>query len=266
MQISDKLYLVGSEQFAISHLLDCNCYLLDCGGGLALVDTGLGFGVEDIVQNIVDCGFRLQDISHILITHAHLGHWGGAARLRDLTGAEIWAPAAARHWMEHPDEDRTIHQNLEHGRWPADLDLRPCSPDHVLSDGDSIRVGQCEIRAIVVQGHTKDSTCFLWEFGGRRALFTGDVVFYSGTIGLINAEGSSLDDYRRDMPKLGSLGVEQLLPGHSVFMLRNGQKHLDRAIRKLADFVLPEMFFETNEFMWQSDYASSLAPAAGCEK
>jgi glyoxylase-like metal-dependent hydrolase (beta-lactamase superfamily II) len=266
MQISEKLYLVGSEQFAISHLLDCNCYLLDCDGGLVLVDTGLGFGVDDIAQNIVNCGFRLQDVSHILITHAHLGHWGGAARLRDLTGAEVWAPAAARYWMEHPDEDHTIHQNLEHGRWPADLDLRTCSPDHVLGDGDTVHVGRRELRAIVVQGHTKDSTCFLWEFGGRSALITGDVVFYSGTIGLINAEGSSLDDYRRDMPKLGDLGIDMLLPGHSVFMLRNGQKHIDRAIRRLTDFVLPEMFFETNEFMWQSDYASSLTPAAICEK
>jgi hypothetical protein len=49
-----------------------------------------------------------------------------------------------------------------------------------------------------------------------------------------------------------------LLPGHSVFVLRSGQKHIDRALRKLTDFVLPDMFFETNEFMWQKDYASSL--------
>jgi glyoxylase-like metal-dependent hydrolase (beta-lactamase superfamily II) len=258
MQISDRLYLVGSEQFAISHLLDCNCYLLDFGNGMALVDTGLGLGVDDIARNITDSGFKLSDVSHILITHAHFGHWGGAARLRELTGAQIWAPADGRYWMEHPDEDATISQNLEYGRWPAELNYRSCRPDHMFNDGDSIRAGKDEIRAIVVQGHTKDSTCFLWETGGRRALFTGDVVFYGGTIGLINAAGSSLDDYRRDMPKLGKLNVDMLLAGHSVFVLRRGQKHIDRAIRKLADFVLPDMFFETNEFMWQSDYATSL--------
>lgn len=258
MQISKRLFLVGSEQFAISHLLDCNCYVLDYGSGLALIDTGLGLGVDDITRNIIESGFKLRDLSHILITHAHLGHWGGAARLRELTGAQIWAPIDAKYWMEHPEEDRTISQNLERGRWPADLACRSCQPDHVFSDGDSIRLGNNQIRAIVVQGHTKDSTCFLWETEGRRALFTGDVVFYGGAIGLINAAGSSLDDYRRDMQKLGNLNVDMLLPGHSVFVLRNGQKHIDRAIRKLSDFVLPDMFFETNEFMWQGDYATSL--------
>jgi glyoxylase-like metal-dependent hydrolase (beta-lactamase superfamily II) len=85
-------------------------------------------------------------------------------------------------------------------------------------------------------------------------LFTGDVVFYGGAIGLINADGSSLADYRRDLPKLSELKVDMLFPGHSVFVLRNGQKHIDRALKKLTDFVLPESFFESNEFMWQSDY------------
>jgi glyoxylase-like metal-dependent hydrolase (beta-lactamase superfamily II) len=250
--------LVGSEQFGLSHLLDCNCYLLTYGGGLALIDTGLGLGVEDIVANIHESGFDPRALTHILLTHSHLGHWGGAARLRDLTGAEIWAPEFGRHWMEHVDQDRTVQQNLEFGRWPRNLNPQPCSPDHIFADGDRIRVGDQTIRTIGVQGHTKDSTCFFWESDGRRALFTGDVVFYSGAIGLINAEGSSLDDYRRDMEKVADLKIDMLFPGHSVFVLRDGQKHIDRARRKLADFVLPDMFFETNEFMWQSDYAASL--------
>jgi hydroxyacylglutathione hydrolase len=258
VQISDRIHLVGSEQFALSHLLDCNCYLIDCGQELALVDTGLGLGVGEIVANIRESGFDPSALTHILLTHTHLGHWGGAAQLRKLAGAEIWAPELGRHWMEHVHQDHTVQQNLQFGRWPQDLNPQPCSPNHVFVDGQQIRVGAETICAIGVQGHTKDSTCFLWEHGGRRALFTGDVVFYSGKIGLINAEGSSLDDYRRDMEKLANLNIDMLLPGHSVFVLRDGQKHIDRARRKLADFVLPETFFETNEFMWQSDYADSL--------
>jgi hypothetical protein len=50
-----------------------------------------------------------------------------------------------------------------------------------------------------------------------------------------------------------------LFPGHSVFVLKNGQKHINRALRKLADFVLPESFFETNEFLWQKDYTTSMS-------
>ena len=259
MQISARIHLVGSEQFALSHLLDCNCYLLDYGKGLALIDTGLGLGVSDILENIRRSGFDPKQLTHIFITHTHLGHWGGAPKLRELTGAAIWAPDAGRYWMENVAANRTIKQNQDFGRWPQDLDPQPCTPDHLIGDNERIRLGADTIQAIRVQGHTQDSTCFLWEHDGCRALFTGDVVFYAGALGLINAEGSSLDDYRRDLPKLSGLEIDMLLPGHGVFVLRNGQKHIDRALRKLTDFLLPDMFFETNEFIWQSDYSSSLA-------
>jgi glyoxylase-like metal-dependent hydrolase (beta-lactamase superfamily II) len=258
MQISSQLYLVGSEQFGLSHLLDCNCYLIDYGSGVALIDTGIGLGAEQIVANIEQHGFERRRLSHVLITHTHLGHWGGAPAIRQLTGAQIWAPEQGRYWMEHVDEDRTVKQNLQFGRWPIDLQPEACSPDVCFDDGDELQLGRGSLRMIVVRGHTRDSTCFLWEADGRRALFTGDVVFYAGAIGLINADGSSLEDYRRELPKLAELGVDMLFPGHSVFVLRNGQKHINRALKKLQDFVLPESFFETNEFMWQADYASAM--------
>ena len=258
MQINENIYLVGSEQFALSHLLDCNCYLIKSADCLTLIDTGTGMGVADILENIQHHGFEPADLKHILVTHAHLGHWGGAPELREATGAEIWAPDEGAHLMVNIKEDRTIWQNFEFGRYPPDFKPQPCQPDHTFGDGARLRLGDLEIQTIVVQGHTKDSTCFLWESAGKRALFTGDVVFYAGLLGITNAPGASLEDYRRDMPKLAELGIDMLFPGHSVFMLKNGQKHIDRALRKLSDFVLPDTFFEGNEFMWEQDYRSSL--------
>lgn len=251
MQIGSDLYLVGSEQFGLSHLLDCNCYLIDYGDGLVLIDAGIGLGAPDILANIRNHGLDPGRISHILLTHTHLGHWGGAPPIREATGAEIWAPEAGAWRMERVEEDHTIWQNLQFGRWPQDVRPGNCSPTRVFGDGEQLALGRGTLKAISVQGHTTDSTCFLWEVEGRRHLFTGDVVFYAGTIGLINADGSSLADYRRDLPKLAELKIDVLLPGHSVFVLRNGQKHIDRALKKLTDFVLPESFFETNEFLWQ---------------
>ena len=64
MKISDRIYLVGSEQFALSHPLDCNCYLIDGGNALGLIDTSLGLGVDDILKNVADDGFDPGKISH----------------------------------------------------------------------------------------------------------------------------------------------------------------------------------------------------------
>ena len=44
MKIGEHVYLVGSEQFSLSHPLDCNCYLIDGASALGLVDTGTGMG------------------------------------------------------------------------------------------------------------------------------------------------------------------------------------------------------------------------------
>ena len=71
-----------------------------------------------------------------------------------------------------------------------------------------------------------------------------------------------MDDYRRDIQKLADLQVDRLLPGHGVFVLKNGQKHIKRAIYKLSDFVLPESFFEVNEFSWDKDYLRLMSEQA----
>ena len=111
MKISPHVHLIGSEQFALSHPLDCNCYLLDGGSELGLVDTGLGWGVDDILANLTAAGFRPESLTQILITHAHIGHWGGAQELRARTGAgsgpRPWAPLPWRISTTIPESGST---------------------------------------------------------------------------------------------------------------------------------------------------------------
>ena len=256
MKIADRLYLVGSEQFGISHPLDCNCYLLDSGQTRTLIDTGLGLGVEDILQNIRNLGFAPESIRHIVITHSHIGHWGGANELRKRTGALVWAPAGAEKAMQDVDGDRAIRINFEFGRYPVGFVARSCRPDKLFSDADQIVLDGIRLRTIRTGGHTPDSTCLLFENGEWRGLFTGDVLFYGGRLGLTNLEGCSLDEYRRNIHKISDLGTDALFPGHGVFVLRRGDKHIQRAVHKLADLVMPPTFFEENELIWDREYLS----------
>jgi len=259
MQISPHVHLVGSEQMGLSHPLDCSCYLLDGGSASALVDAGLGLGGDEILANIQAARLAGAPLTHILITHAHLGHWGGARWLRERTGAQIWAHENATAPMSDIENDPGIQANIRHGRYPAGFRPQPCPPDRTFRDGEAIRIGNLTVRPVLVQGHTKDSICYFFEDEGRRGLLTGDVVFYAGKIGLLNLEGCSMSDYRRDIHRLADLDIDMLLPGHGVFVLRRGQKHIRRAIQKLGDFVLPDTFFEDNEFMWDRDYLRTMA-------
>jgi glyoxylase-like metal-dependent hydrolase (beta-lactamase superfamily II) len=259
MKISSHVHLVGSEQFGLSHPLDCNCYLIDGGSELGLIDAGLGLGYEDILANITNAGFQLERLRYVVMTHSHIGHWGGADAIRRRTGAKVWAPENGVRGMTALKDDISIQTNLRFGRYPAGFVPQPCEPDRTFTGADRINIGDCELRVISTAGHTKDSTCFLFEDNGSRGLLTGDVVFYSGKIGLLNLEGCSLSDYRRDIRKLESLDIDMLLPGHGVFVLRRGQKHIQRAIHKLNDFVVPPSFFEDNEFMWDREYLRTMA-------
>lgn len=254
MRISDSVYLAGSEQFGLSHPLDCNCYLVDGGSELALVDAGLGLGVDDICSNVTRMGFSLERLRHVFITHSHNGHWGGADALRSRTGAMIWAHEDAAPLMADISRDPGIQTNLRFGRYPPGYTPRACVVDSVFRDGDRLRVGNLELQVIHTKGHTADSCCLLVDSANQRSIFTADTVFYGGKLGILNLEGCVLADYRKDIHKLAGLGVDQLFPGHGVFVLRRGQRHLDRAIHKLSDFVLPESFFEMNELMWDKEY------------
>ena len=60
----------------------------------------------------------------------------------------------------------------------------------------------------------------------------------NGIIGLLNHPDSHLDRYRESISRLDGLQVELLFPGHMLFFLRDGQKHIDLASQALkGDFV-----------------------------
>jgi len=260
MEISRGIHLVGSEQFGLSHALDCNCYLIDTGHTRILIDTGLGLGVEDILRNVSNAGFDASSIRHIVVTHSHIGHWGGARELRARTGARIWAPAGTEKAMRDVENDAAIRINFEFGRYPDGFMALPCLVDNFFGDAEELALDGVKLHAIRTAGHTPDSTCLLYEKDGLRSLFTGDVLFYGGRLGLTNLEGCSLGDYRNNISKLLDLRADALFPGHGVFVLRRGHKHVERAARKLRDLILPETFFEENEFIWDREYLSLMAP------
>ena len=74
------------EAFAASHEalptdLSINCFLVETNAKKILVDTGAGelFGATSgkLVDNLLDAGYRPEDIDAILLTHIHGDHSGG---------------------------------------------------------------------------------------------------------------------------------------------------------------------------------------------
>ncbi|HLQ72015.1 MAG TPA: MBL fold metallo-hydrolase, partial [Bacillota bacterium] len=70
---------------------------------LTLIETGPSPSVEHIKQGLVSLGFSLDDVKHIIVTHVHLDHAGGAGLLLEScpNAQVIVHPRGYRH-LEDP--------------------------------------------------------------------------------------------------------------------------------------------------------------------
>jgi glyoxylase-like metal-dependent hydrolase (beta-lactamase superfamily II) len=243
MRLTDHIALVGSSRFGLSNPFDCSIYALDCGEDIVLIDAGCGLEPELIEANLRDDGFDPARIGALVLTHAHADHAGGARVWKERTGCQIVAPEGLRSELQGTvDVSAVLETAKQAGIYPMDYTFPKVQVDVGVRDGDVLAFGDCRLHALEVAGHTTYHTCYWIELDGRRVLFSGDAVFYSGSVLLLNVPGCSLDDYRRDIGKLAGLEIDALLPGHGIFVMRYGQEHLNRAIEALRQLGVPNNF------------------------
>ena len=229
IKLTDRLYLVGSGQLGLSQAMDCHQYLVDCGNEYVLVDSGAGTreSLEDLRDNLSRCGLELERIGHILLTHYHCDHSGGAGKIREATGARVCMSAT-----EKPVVEGGSREELALDWYPEDYVYHHCPVDKVFTwdNDEAFMVGDVSFVPIFTPGHSEGSVCYLAEIADKRVLFSGDTVYYGGLLGLLNFRGSELDNYRTSMPKLSGLNVDALLPGHLMITLSRGQNEIDKAL------------------------------------
>jgi hydroxyacylglutathione hydrolase len=243
MQLDERIHLVGSGSFGfdLTDPYDCHIYLVDGGSEQALVDVGAGMGAEEVIANIRRAGFDLAAIRHVLCTHAHGDHAGGAARMRALlpNAAFSASPYAAELVRAGDEVGTSIRVARAAGIYPPDYTLEPCPVDDELADGDRLAIGDLVLECIETPGHAAGHLSFLLECKGRRSLFGGDLVFHGGTILLQSVHDCSLEELVASLRKLRGLGIDVLLPGHLAFSLRNGQRHIEAANEALDRLLIP---------------------------
>ncbi|NJC95616.1 MAG: MBL fold metallo-hydrolase [Anaerolineae bacterium] len=66
-------------------------YLVQAKAGNFLIDTGSGTDLshEDLLSGLQQAGIQPSELSCILLTHAHIDHYGGLSKLKPLTDAKI---------------------------------------------------------------------------------------------------------------------------------------------------------------------------------
>ena len=153
-----------------------NTWVLRDPGALSCVVVDPGPLHEKHLSTVASCG----PVAAILLTHGHIDHSEGAARLAELTGASVRA-----------------------------LDPRHRLGDEGLDEGDVVEAAGLALRVIATPGHSADSLSFLLE----DAVLTGDTILGRGTTVVAHPDGV-LADYLDSLRRLEALGELTVLPGH----------------------------------------------------
>jgi len=180
--------------------MSARCMLIEDGGKLILVDTGMGnkqsekffshykrWGNFDLVKSINAAGFAVDDITDVLLTHLHFDHCGGAvfwdnAKERydvQFKNANYWSNENHWNWAAKPnprEKASFLDENLlpikESGRLSF---LKNTSNEFVFSE-------ELGIEVLCVDGHTEKQMIPKVNFKGKELIYCADLIPTAGHI------------------------------------------------------------------------------------
>ncbi|MBN9482645.1 MAG: subclass B3 metallo-beta-lactamase [Bacteroidetes bacterium 43-93] len=147
-RIAGNLYYVGTYDLA--------SYLITTPEGHILINTGTYGSAEMIKRHVQRLGFKFSDIKVLLLTHAHYDHAADIARVKQMTHAKL---------MVNAQDAGVIADgglsDFEYGKYGAHY--TPVTPDVLLYDGDTIKLGGMNVVMLHHPGHTKGASSFLFD-------------------------------------------------------------------------------------------------------
>ena len=153
-------------------------YLLE-GDEPSLVETGPGADLPLVLEALEDRGVGSADLAHIVVTHIHLDHAGGAGALAALfPEATVWAHERGAPHLANPT--RLLASTAR--TYGADRmraffgDTIPVEADRLRAvvDGDTIGMGRRELSVVHTPGHASHHVALHDSESG--ALFTGEAI------------------------------------------------------------------------------------------
>ncbi len=218
-EIYNGVYLVASSD--MTDAKDCCVYLLDLGE-LVLIDAGAGNSAAAIVRNVESLGLDPDRISTIVLTHCHIDHVGGAAAIRDRTGARIVMHELDAVPVEAGDQRLTAAHWYGVRFQPLPVDLKFSGHSETLS------VGGRDLVLLHTPGHTPGSLSAYLDKDGKRVLFGQDIH------GPFLADfGANMSHWQRSMEELLALKADILCEGH--FGIYQPNKKLAAYIERYLD-------------------------------
>ena len=161
----------GRERYTAAYLLH--------GNEPAIVETGPTTSVPHVVAGLERLGVGPADLAHIVLTHIHLDHAGGAGTLCDrFPNATVWVHELGAPHLAEParlvSSATRVYGELQMASLFGPVTPVPAQRIRGLADGDVIRLGDRSLTAAATPGHAKHQVALVDSTSG--AVFTGDAL------------------------------------------------------------------------------------------
>lgn len=200
-RIIGNIYYVGP--------IGVSSFLIHSDHGDILLDGALPESAHLIEKNVAALGFHMKDVRILLNSHAHFDHAGGLAELKRASGARFEASAGDKPALE---SGRAVN---------GTSDFPPVKVDRVVTDGDTVKLGDVTLTAHLTPGHTPG--CTSWSMTTSDAGKPYRVVFdCSTTVGgnqLVHNRKypGIVSGYEASFRKLGDMPCDVFLAPHGGF-------------------------------------------------
>jgi glyoxylase-like metal-dependent hydrolase (beta-lactamase superfamily II) len=215
VRITDEVFQVGGPQLTAPQ--DAAIYLLSFAGCAALIDAGCGRATEKLLENVSTAGVEPETIELLLLTHCHFDHTGGASALRERLHCTVVMHELDAWYVEVGDDE------VSAASWYGSQ-LEPCIIDRKLAaKEEEIRLGDRNIRAVHIPGHSPGSVAYVATSAGLKIVFAQDVHGPLHRSLLSNAA-----DYQASLKRLIDLDADILCEGH--YGIYHGRQEIVRFV------------------------------------
>jgi len=234
-KLFDNVYSVGDQTV--------NSLLITTSAGHILLDTTFPETVDQVLENIRKVGFDPANIKYVFITHAAADHYGGSGRIKQVASG-VRIGMSAEDWQQAEGEmTRTGSQ--------ANSKLIPFSRDLVVTDGQSITLGDTTLKLYVLPGRTPGSLGIEYPARDRGRTYRAMTTGATGT----PPDPKWDEPFLKSIARLKMLGPWQVwLPNHPFMALPRDLADLEKAAATRGEgphpaLVTPKMLNDHLDFI-----------------
>jgi glyoxylase-like metal-dependent hydrolase (beta-lactamase superfamily II) len=217
--------------------------ILQAGDGtLIMIDCGPETVFENVVRELNQRGLGAKNVKHLLATHIHLDHNGGAWRWQREFGTTVHVhPIGAPHMIDPgklvASATRIYGERM--GCLWGEIQGLPASSIAVTADNQEIKVSDLKLSVLETPGHAQHHNAYWLE--SDKILFAGDVA------GVVIGKGPifppcpppdvNINKWKESLNRIRALSPVQLLLTHFGLQTKP-EAHLAELETRLTDWAI----------------------------